>query len=392
MPNGFFYFLIFFAALPAFAGFTPEVDLHTHLGGVLPAKTLINISFADGTFQMGTQFLDAAKIPYDHSKVIEVGGKTVLPFLRENFTTKALEKMEGAMTSSVLNPSDFKNLEVAYDLRRPLTGFQEGHLERHKKFLRAIAIYYKEHGVRYTELSSTANMFTQTWADFAANAIPEIEKETGVKLRFLAGIRRDIPMKEIHAKILDIKKGIQLSPYIVGADFLGEELNPTSHFAEGIRELAEIRKDRPYFQVRVHAGENDKFANNVKDAIKAGATRIGHGVYGVDSETLTLARKNDVIVELNVGSNIALSNIWDTEAVPLQKYLVAGVRVTIGTDGGGIYMTDPSQEIRRLVHHGMAEHWDLVRNSDDMYVMKMNAAFHDWYSGLCWKEFRKFEP
>ena len=74
--------------------------------------------------------------------------------------------------------------------------------------------------------------------------MPYIEKETGVKIRFLAAMRR-IPLTIIKDQIiggnylrdnLDVLKAIAKSPYVVGSDFIGEEINDIGDLKPAINE------------------------------------------------------------------------------------------------------------------------------------------------------------
>jgi cytosine/adenosine deaminase-related metal-dependent hydrolase len=102
--------------------------------------------------------------------------------------------------------------------------------------------------------------------------------------------------------------------------------------------------------IRVHAGENPAFPENVRLACEAVASwdvtlRIGHALYGSD-EALELLRKTGAFVEINLTSNFTLNNIHSTAEVPLTRLLDAGVRCVLGTDGPGLYGTTPRDELR----------------------------------------------
>jgi hypothetical protein len=72
--------------------------------------------------------------------------------------------------------------------------------------------------------------------------------------------------------------------------------------------------------------------------------RIGHGLYGLDDETMNLFKETGAIVEFNMHSNLALNNIDGVGQLPIAKYLNEGVSVVLSSDGGGIYQSDAQQE------------------------------------------------
>jgi hypothetical protein len=143
--------------------------------------------------------------------------------------------------------------------------------------------------------------------------------------------------------------------------------------------LVEYRQANPHFQIRVHAGENPVHPENVREAILAGATRIGHGLYGTDESTLSMASKRGVIGEFNFGSNKALNNVESTrptEELPIKNYHESKVRVTFGTDGS-MYLGGGKAETHVGMLAGLT-HEDLIEiaRSDLRYKQEMEAAFH----------------
>ena len=96
---------------------------------------------------------------------------------------------------------------------------------------------------------------------------------------------------------IDVLKVAAKSPYIVGSDIIGEEINDIRNFKQVLKELVEFAIEQDDgFTIRVHAGENDSFKENVERAIeciknavpegkKMPRCRIGHGLYGIDLET-----------------------------------------------------------------------------------------------------------
>jgi len=168
------------------------------------------------------------------------------------------------------------------------------------------------------------------------------------------------------------------SPYVVGVDFMGHETNATADFKDALTEIAGMKKQFPNMAIRVHAGENANHLNNIRDAIKLGATRIGHGIYGVTDEVIDLAKKNNVIVEFNFNSNLALKNVEGTKELKaaVDRYMKAGVRVTFGTDGHGLYHTSPRSEEAVAKSLGLSQQqFKAVGASDRQYLATMTKDF-----------------
>ena len=124
---------------------------------------------------------------------------------------------------------------------------------------------YASHGIYYVEISDTAFCKVETALHHLLEIheiMPMITKETGVTIRFLAGIRRislngEEDREETLSKGLTVLKTIAEDPYIAGSDILGEEVNDIRELRPVIKELVQITKDIPSFVIRIHAGEND---------------------------------------------------------------------------------------------------------------------------------------
>lgn len=144
-----------------------------------------------------------------------------------------------------------------------------------------IAREYQKQGIYYTEISDTTLTKKGTPAiellEDVHQIMPQIEKETGVKIRFLVAIRR-IPLTIIKdsktssnylRENLNILKAISKSPYVVGSDFIGEEINDISELKPAIEEIVQyVCKEDKGYTIRIHAGENDSLRDNVKKSIE----------------------------------------------------------------------------------------------------------------------------
>lgn len=343
--------------------FTPRTDLHTHYAGALRTESLIkigkkhNIPYpADWLENMG---IDISKYEVDEEGRIKVN----------DIIDEDIKILENHLKMPIATQETFNRMEEVYSLRKPFTKNKELFPE----FLRELAYDYKRNGVEYAELSMSNFMTEPEYMQMLEDCLPEIEQETGVKLRFLAALnRREI--KEINQDETDRIKTIARSPYIVGMDVVGQELNSTKDFAEELQEIARYAMEEdPEFTIRVHAGENPIFENNVRDVLETiyrehqkleeekgrkmpmPRVRIGHGLYGVTDEVLSLAQKMDAVIEFNMSSNLALNNIESIDQIPIKKYIDNGVQVVLGTDGHGTYSTTSKQEVILAMAAGLDE-------------------------------------
>ena len=112
-----------------------------------------------------------------------------------------------------------------------------------------IAREYQKQGIKYVEIADTDLAKTGDPAvkllEEVHQIFPTIEEETGVKIRFLIGIRR-IPLTIIKKQKtsstylkenINVLRAVGKSPYVVGSDFIGEEINDISDLQPAIKEI-----------------------------------------------------------------------------------------------------------------------------------------------------------
>lgn len=295
---------------------------------------------------------------------------------------------------------------------------------RQDKFL-WIAREYQKQGIQYVEIADTdlakvgepAVKLLQEVHDI----FPAIEKETGVKIRFLLAIRRialtiikDQKTSDTYLRdTINVLKAVAKSPYVVGSDFIGEEINDISDLQPAIEQIVKyVREEDPEFTIRIHAGENDSLRDNVrksilcvKEALAEGQEmprcRLGHGLYSEDlnseagKELMELMRDTGVVVEFQLTSNIRLNNISDLTNHPIKKFLQNDVKCVQGTDGCGFYGSDTFDEQLALQNllgltekdfEKMREVEDEIIEHSDKYFKEKSKKFEKFLNGRTIKE------
>ncbi len=252
-----------------------------------------------------------------------------------------------------------------------------------------IAREYRKHGIEYAEITDTALLDRRQFPERLRQIheiMPSITRETGVLLRFLAGIRR-IPLTIVRdsvtpndylAENLRCLRAIAADPYIAGSDIIGEEINDILELRSVLRELVKLAGEEPGFVLRIHAGENDSLRDNVANSIRCVAEalgegqpfpplRVGHGLYTCDLRTakgrklLEDMRRYGVTLEFQLSSNVRLNNLSHLDRHPLPRYLAAGVKCVQGTDGGALYGTNSIDEELSLEKLLGLRHDELLR-------------------------------
>ena len=272
-----------------------------------------------------------------------------------------------------------------------------------------IAREYKKQGIKYVEIADTDLAKTGEPAvkllEEVHQIFPTIEEETGVKIRFLIGIRR-IPLtiiKDQKTRSTYLKENINVlravgkSPYVVGSDFIGEEINDISDLQPAIKEIVKyVNKEDKDFTIRIHAGENDSLRDNVRKSImcvkqslepnqKMPRCRIGHGLYSENLDTeagkelMNLMKETGVVIEFQLTSNVRLNNLSDLSNHPIKKFLENGIKCVQGTDGCGMYGSDTFDEQLALQNLlGLTnQDFEKMRAVEDEIISKNNTYFEE---------------
>ena len=288
-----------------------------------------------------------------------------------------------------------------------------------------IAREYQKQGILYSEIADTdlakiGEPAIKVLEDIH-EVMPKIEKETGVQIRLLFAIRR-IPLTIIKDQTtnsnylrenLDVLRAIARSPYVVGSDFIGEEINDITELKPVIKELVQyaVNEDNG-FTVRIHAGENDSLRDDVaksieciKDSLMEGQKlprfRLGHGLYTADlnskegKDLIKLMKETGAILEFQLTSNVRLNNLTALDKHPLKTYLKNGVKCIQGTDGCGFYGTDTLDEqlaLQNLIGLNekdfakMREVEDEIIEHSKKYFKEKSKKFEEFLAGRTIRE------
>ena len=316
-------------------------------------------------------------------------------------------KLNEKIANTIPEP-DIKNyvLKMLED-KRENSPYKNNSLRQDK--LLWIAREYKKQGIKYVEIADTDLAKTGEPAvkllEEVHQIFPTIEEETGVKIRFLIGIRR-IPLTIIKdqktsstylKENINVLRAVGKSPYVVGSDFIGEEINDISDLQPAIKEIVKyVNKEDKDFTIRIHAGENDSLRDNVRKSImcvkqslepnqKMPRCRIGHGLYSENLDTeagkelMNLMKETGVVIEFQLTSNVRLNNLSDLSNHPIKKFLENGIKCVQGTDGCGMYGSDTFDEQLALQNLlGLTnQDFEKMRAVEDEIISKNNTYFEE---------------
>ena len=288
-----------------------------------------------------------------------------------------------------------------------------------------IAREYQKQGIKYVEIADTDLAKTGEPAikllEEVHQIFPTIEAETGVKIRFLIGIRR-IPLTIIKdqktsstylKENINVLRAVGKSPYVVGSDFIGEEINDISDLQPAIKEIVKyVNNEDKDFTIRIHAGENDSLRDNVRKSImcvkqsleknqKMPRCRIGHGLYSENlhtqsgKELMNLMKETGVVIEFQLTSNVRLNNLSYLGNHPIKTFLNNGVKCVQGTDGCGMYGSDTFDEQLALQNLlGLTDNdfakmravEDEIISKNDIYFKEKSKKFEQFLKGRSIRE------
>jgi adenosine deaminase len=158
---------------------------------------------------------------------------------------------------------------------------------------------------------------------------------------------------------------------VVGFDLAGAERGhpPTEH-----RAAIDVAREAG-LGLTLHAGEADDGAR-VLEAVRLGATRIGHGVrladaIGRDEALLDAVRASGVHLELCPTSNVHTGAAPSIAAHPIAALWQAGLSLGVNTDNRLMSRVSVSEEYAALLEH-------TALTVDDLRAMNREAARHSF--------------
>ncbi|MBQ8803160.1 MAG: adenosine deaminase [Tyzzerella sp.] len=285
--------------------------------------------------------------------------------------------VEASYKIDLVNMEQIEDQDIRHYLERMLADLHNenyANLTFYEDTLLWIGREYQKRHIEYVEISDTTLVKKEISAarmlEQIHHILPLVKAETGVDIRFLAAIRR-IPLTLVKENItsnnylteaMQALKVVCKDPYVVGSDFVGEEINDIAELKAVIKEIVtKIASEDKNWTIRVHAGENDSLKSNmskaihlVEESLLPGQTfpymRIGHGLYCASlkskqgKELLAKIKEHDIVLEFQLTSNVRLNNIIDLRKHPLKTYLESDISCVMGTDGYGLYGTDSIDE------------------------------------------------
>ncbi|QLY25763.1 hypothetical protein [Bdellovibrio sp. KM01] len=194
-------------------------------------------------------------------------------------------------------------------------------------------------GVLYAELTTSTS-------DDLFKAIAVVEQQTGLVIRVNNAFNRtrDLDTLDNGLQALLSYPG---NIHLVGIDFLDNEgTNPALEKGQILYGtlLHKSMTGQSKLRRTMHSGEIGDI-RNPRDAMIMGAERLGHGVnLAKDPVALEYAAKIHEPIEINLSSNLRLTDVEKISEHPFLNYLRLGLPVSLSTDDEGIFDIDINHE------------------------------------------------
>ncbi len=402
-----------------------KTDLHSHFAAAPTADDLLNIATKNGRrpFYYPTSLLK--KIGVQVASYKEKNNSDKLPVLMSNangdvsalkhnglngdkwgLTNEEFLHEKEFLDINALNEQDkqilrdwmsipttklitFDDMEDFYIYREPFIK----NIDFLEDLLTIAAKNYHDAGVEQASLSFSARICKPEWLAVVDRVLPQLEKEYGVKLRFLVGMSRLLDNAQ-QEDIIQSFKAVAQHPSIEGVDVFASEINSTYDFYLPLAELGHWCRANDHTDkvIRIHAGETPYHPENVGAAIRLSHetgmhVRIGHGLFGCadDESVLAFIKENklepQVIFEMCPDSNYALNHLDNTQDHAMMVLAKEGVPIVLGSDGPGLYYTDAKQlakNIDRLpIETTELDNFITHVRRTEKYYLDLNRQYYD---------------
>ncbi|VUS77803.1 adenosine deaminase family protein [Klebsiella spallanzanii] len=319
----------------------PKVILHEHLEGSVTANLAVHLSRKNG-IAISDEYIRRCTVPGDYEY--------------------AWDK------------SDFAHFIKIYDFISSLIKVPEDYYLVTADFISRNA----RAGMIYCELLiSPEHMMKVGCGDNVSNyraclhevtkAIKDAENQVGTIVRLHAVLIRHDGVERV-SPVVDILLN-NPDPYITGVNVAGHEgIYRFSDYSPYLNQLYQHG-----LRGSLHAGEICG-AESVKEALGAGASRIGHGIRSIECpELIAELVEKEVLLEVSLTSNhLLINDIRQGNCIhPIRALYDSGVKLNLNTDDAGICSTDILKEYQFAMSSFDFRRAELI----DISMMAIEAAF-----------------
>lgn len=375
--------------------------LHVHPNGTIGPDQALDI-LRDGNEPVGIKEIVREK----DRRLLELGfnsedmqlAESLMEFDQKPITTwpeNAIRILKYFMTLPA-GPQEFSRFDTVF----PFVKLASKNLMMRHRTFREHALRVQKEGIQYIEYTTSLKVdvktqsISKTDADLLVGIADHVEATTGVIVRFNLSFLRTEPAAILKLKAEVTRQFLKDNPeytkYFQGIDLLGPE-DQDSALDKGLPVYGVFLEDslKPGgIKMTQHAGEHGDL-RNPRDAMIMGANRLGHANniwYRKDRTHVTAesllameyARKNKILIETNLASNLRLKAVKSYWEQPWIIMLRLGIPVALSTDNDGILGTSPAEEC------GIA-----VRQSNITYAELKDMSFNSIKYSFAPEELKK---
>jgi len=306
----------------------PLIDLHRHLDGNIRANTIWelaqnnNIKLPVTTFE---QFIPYVQIQHSEADL--------LAFLKKlDWGVAVLKSLDDCKRIA------FENVEDAFNA----------------------GLHYAELRFSPYYMAMTHNLSTQDVVTAVIDGIKLGMQSFNIKINLIGILSRTFGVDKCQSELNAL---LAHKNDLVAIDLAGDEYNyPGELFVEHFKQV-----DQANLNVTVHAGEAAGPASIWQAINQLKATRIGHGVKGIEDEKLLdYMIKHNIAIESCLTSNFQTGTIEDLSKHPIKQYLDKGLIVCLNTD-------DPAVQGIEIKHEFSLARKVLGLTDKEMTQLQKNA-------------------
>lgn len=319
----------------------PKVILHEHLEGSVTANLAVHLSRKNGIV-ISDEYIRRCAVPGDYDYAWD----------KSDFAH--FIKIYDFISSLIKTPEDYYLVTADFISRNAQAGMIYCEL-----------LISPDHMMRVGDGNGESNYLACLYE--VTRAIKDAEEQYGTITRLHVVLIRHDGIERA-AAVVDLFMN-HPDPYIVGVNVAGHE--GMHRFSDYVPSLSMLYQQG--LRGSLHAGEICG-AESVKEALAAGASRIGHGIRAIECpELIAELVEQEVLLEVSLTSNhLLINDIQQGNSThPIRALYDSGVRLNLNTDDAGICSTDILKEYQFAINAFGFQRAELI----DISMMAIEASF-----------------
>lgn len=319
----------------------PKVILHEHLEGSVTANLAVHLSRKNG-IAISDEYIRRCAVPGDYDYAWD----------KSDFAH--FIKIYDFISSLIKTPEDYYLVTADFISRNAQAGMIYCEL-----------LISPDHMMRVGCGDNVSNY--RACLHEVTRAIKDTEEQYGTVTRLHTVLIRHDGIERVASVVEMLLSNPDF--YITGVNVAGHE--GMHRFSDYVPSLSMLYQQG--LRGSLHAGEICS-AESVKEALVAGASRIGHGIRSIECpELIEELVEKEVLLEVSLTSNhLLINDIRQGNSIhPVRALYDSGVRLNLNTDDAGICSTDILKEYQFAMDSFGFQRAELI----DISMMAIEASF-----------------